>query len=182
MTKASDNLFPKVILNEAATDGSDFSNPAADYRVLFLGEDGALHLKDSAGNVTDVTSGGAGLTFTAVTRELVFNAETTTSTIARTLTPAIAAVPSDAVLATGYIQISVNGTATSGNNMILHHADVDADIAAILYNQAPSGVGQAIPFACKVVQSSGSKLYYTVTRSANTVTYTLAVTGYWAPA
>lgn len=57
MTKASDNLFPKVILNEAATDGSDFTNPSADYRVLFLGEDGSLHLKDSAGSVTTVGGG-----------------------------------------------------------------------------------------------------------------------------
>jgi hypothetical protein len=56
MTKASDNLFPKVIMQEAATDGSDFSNPAADYRVFFVGEDGNLHLKDSAGTVT--TPGG----------------------------------------------------------------------------------------------------------------------------
>jgi len=55
--KASDNKFPGIILNEAADDGSDFSNPDADYRRLFLGEDGALHLKDSAGAVTDVDVG-----------------------------------------------------------------------------------------------------------------------------
>lgn len=54
--KASDNLFPGIILNEAANDGSDFTNPSADYRRLFLGEDGNLHLKDSSGNVTDVAS------------------------------------------------------------------------------------------------------------------------------
>lgn len=50
------NLFGMTI-RESATDGSDFTNPDADYRRLFLGEDGALHLKDSAGSVTDV--GGA---------------------------------------------------------------------------------------------------------------------------
>lgn len=54
MTKASDNQFPKVILEERATDGSDTSNPAADHRALFLGEDGSLHLRDSAGTVTNV--------------------------------------------------------------------------------------------------------------------------------
>ena len=54
MTKASDNPFPSLLVQEAATDGSDFGNPAADYRRLFLGEDGALHLKDSAGAVTDI--------------------------------------------------------------------------------------------------------------------------------
>lgn len=42
-----------IHLRESATDGSDFSNAAADYRVLFLGEDGSLHVKDSAGSVSD---------------------------------------------------------------------------------------------------------------------------------
>jgi hypothetical protein len=55
---ASDNLFPKVIIRESANDGSDFSNPTADYRVWFVGEDGSMHLKDSAGTVTDFPAGG----------------------------------------------------------------------------------------------------------------------------
>ena len=46
-----------ITIRESATDGSDFSNPAADYRRLFLGEDGLLHLKDSAGAVTDIGAG-----------------------------------------------------------------------------------------------------------------------------
>lgn len=54
---ASDNKFSKVIIQEAANDGSDFSNPAADYRVLFVGEDGLFHLKDSAGTVTTPAQG-----------------------------------------------------------------------------------------------------------------------------
>lgn len=49
-------LFAMTI-RESATDGSDFTNPDADYRRLFLGEDGGLHLKDSAGTVTDIASG-----------------------------------------------------------------------------------------------------------------------------
>jgi hypothetical protein len=60
MTKGSDNLFPGIILNEAANDGSDFANPDADYRRLFLGEDGVLHVKDSTGAVTSPVAGGAG--------------------------------------------------------------------------------------------------------------------------
>jgi hypothetical protein len=43
-----------MTIRESATDGSDFTNPDADYRRLFLGEDGQLHLKDSAGAVTDL--------------------------------------------------------------------------------------------------------------------------------
>jgi hypothetical protein len=47
------NLFGMTI-RESANDGSDFTNPDADYRRLFLGEDGLLHLRDSAGTVTNV--------------------------------------------------------------------------------------------------------------------------------
>lgn len=54
---ASDNPFAKIIIRESANDGSDFSNPAADYRVLFLGEDGVLHLRDSSGTVTTPSAG-----------------------------------------------------------------------------------------------------------------------------
>lgn len=43
-----------IQLRESANDGSDFSNGDTDYRVVFLGEDGALHAKDSAGTVTDL--------------------------------------------------------------------------------------------------------------------------------
>ena len=46
-----------LTLRESADDGSDFGNPDADYRRLFLGEDGQLHVKDSAGSVTGI--GGA---------------------------------------------------------------------------------------------------------------------------
>ena len=48
-----------LTIRESATDGSDFTNPDADYRRLFLGEDGELHAKDSAGAVTDLTGSGA---------------------------------------------------------------------------------------------------------------------------
>lgn len=51
-----ENLFGMTI-RESANDGSDFTNPDADYRRLFLGEDGLLHLKDSSGTVTDIGSG-----------------------------------------------------------------------------------------------------------------------------
>lgn len=47
------NLFG-ITLRESANDGSDFTNPDADFRRVFLGEDGQLHAKDSAGAVTDL--------------------------------------------------------------------------------------------------------------------------------
>jgi len=46
-----------MTIRESADDGSDFTNPGADYRRLFLGEDGQLHVKDSSGTVTTVGSG-----------------------------------------------------------------------------------------------------------------------------
>lgn len=56
-----DQLLHGMTIRESATDGSDFTNPAADYRRLFLGEDGKLHVKDSAGAVTDpYSTGGLG--------------------------------------------------------------------------------------------------------------------------
>lgn len=45
-------------IRESANDGSDFSTPEADYRVLFLGEDGSFHLKDSAAAITDFAPSG----------------------------------------------------------------------------------------------------------------------------
>ena len=44
-------------IRESADDGSDFSNPEADYRMLFLGEDGTLKTKDSAGTVATISGG-----------------------------------------------------------------------------------------------------------------------------
>jgi len=57
MTKISDALTYGLTIRESADDGSDFTNPIADYRRLFLGEDGQLHVKDSSGTVTAITSG-----------------------------------------------------------------------------------------------------------------------------
>lgn len=43
-----------IQLRESATDGSDFGSAASDYRILFLGEDGQLHVKDASGTVSDI--------------------------------------------------------------------------------------------------------------------------------
>jgi hypothetical protein len=48
-----------MTIRESANDGSDFTNPDADFRRLFLGEDGLLHVKDSAGTVTSPYTGGS---------------------------------------------------------------------------------------------------------------------------
>jgi hypothetical protein len=61
MTKISEAQTYGLTIRESATDGSDFANAPTDYRRLFLGEDGALHLKDSAGTVTDVGTAGSSM-------------------------------------------------------------------------------------------------------------------------
>src|SRR6187431_1140383 len=53
-------------IRESANDGSDFTNPDADYRRLFLGEDGLLHVKDSSGTVTDPFTGGGAVATDAI--------------------------------------------------------------------------------------------------------------------
>src|SRR5690349_20220456 len=52
-----------IKIRESANDGSDFTSPDADYRMLFLGEDGQLHVKDSAGAVTDIGGTAAGAAY-----------------------------------------------------------------------------------------------------------------------
>lgn len=74
MTKFSDVLAAGVTIRESADDGSDFTNPAADYRRLFLGEDGLLHVKDSAGTVTNPFTGGSP---TIVTESTAASGDTT---------------------------------------------------------------------------------------------------------
>lgn len=55
-----------MTIRESANDGSDFTNPDADYRRLFLGEDGQLHVKDSSGTVTDIGSGSGNVATDAI--------------------------------------------------------------------------------------------------------------------
>lgn len=67
------NLYG-ITLRESANDGSDFTNPDADYRRLFLGEDGFLHVKDSAGSVTDpYDTGGVGADLIPTVEQYVAN-------------------------------------------------------------------------------------------------------------
>ena len=58
MTKFSDVPAAGITIRESADDGSDFTNPIADYRRLFLGEDGLLHVKGPTGTVTSPYTGG----------------------------------------------------------------------------------------------------------------------------
>jgi hypothetical protein len=63
-------LIYGVHIRESANDGSDFTNAASDYRVLYLGEDGYLHVKDSAGVVTEPVNPSAGASYGSFTPTL----------------------------------------------------------------------------------------------------------------
>lgn len=79
----SSALLNGMTIRESANDGSDFTNPAADYRRLFLGEDGLLHVKDSSGTVTDPFSSGSGIPATIVDAKGDIIAATAADTVAR---------------------------------------------------------------------------------------------------
>ena len=64
------NLFG-ITIRESANDGSDFTNPDADYRRLFLGEDGTLKTKDSAGTVATISGSGIAATLLDAKGDLI---------------------------------------------------------------------------------------------------------------
>lgn len=54
MAAIEDEKIYGIKIRESANDGSDFGTPDTDYRFLYLGEDGQLHVKDAADAVTDI--------------------------------------------------------------------------------------------------------------------------------
>jgi hypothetical protein len=82
MPKFIDAELFGMTIRESANDGSDFTNPSADSRRLFLGEDGQLHVKDSAGTVTDIGTG-SGINSTIVDAKGDIIAATAADTVAR---------------------------------------------------------------------------------------------------
>lgn len=156
---------------------------AADVPFTPAGTIAATDVQAAIEEVASEAASGAGLTFTPMNRVTVFSGATTTSTIARTLTSAITGVPADAVAVSGYAEIATSSALQSGSFLGLYHTsggtnDFAVLIRAIIASNVPFGNS----FVCGVVQSSGAKLSYTVNRAADTVTYSVFVTGYWAPA
>jgi len=80
------NLFG-ITIRESANDGSDFTNPDADYRRLFLGEDGLLHVKDSAGAVTSPYTAASGAEFATANAKVATSQGTTSTSYADLTTP-----------------------------------------------------------------------------------------------
>jgi hypothetical protein len=118
--------------------------------------------------------------FVPVNRITVINAAVTAVSVARTLTAAIAGLPADAVLATGYVDIFTDGAANASNFMNIYHSEAGTlDTATLCRAALPAGLPNNAPFTAKLVHSGGRKLSYSVNRASNNVTYSIFVTGYW---
>lgn len=70
MAGFSTNKVFGIYLRESADDGSDFGTPAADYRFVYLGEDGNWHAKDASNVVTTLGGGAGALDLSALTSEV----------------------------------------------------------------------------------------------------------------
>jgi hypothetical protein len=138
-------LIPSLRLEEIASDGSTLTNPAADSRRLFLGEDGLLHLIDSSGTVTDVGSGVGGgidgLRETRATRtsgNLSPNSNGAWADLDTGLDLTIAAATSDKLL--------IGFNTRSGSENVTLYLDVATIVSASPVNYVASGgtVGRGI--------------------------------------
>ena len=56
MTKASENLYPRILFAESAAPGT----PGTGQATVYVKADGKAYLKDDAGTETDLTAGGSG--------------------------------------------------------------------------------------------------------------------------
>jgi len=122
----------------------------------------------------------AALRFVPIDRATVFNGATTAAAVARTLTAAITELPSHAVRAVGYIDVSADVAGNNGNFLALFQTQAGtSDFASIARSVAGAALTTTVPFEAGVIQSSGSKLSYQIGRAAGTITYSLFVTGYW---
>jgi hypothetical protein len=112
-----------LTIRESANDGSDFTNPDADYRRLFLGEDGFLHVRDSSGTVTDAYDSGGGAGTVGVLPIAVGSGTQTSSasTIAATIS---AASSGNLLIATvsGIGTANVTGIASTNTTWTVLHS------------------------------------------------------------
>lgn len=157
-----------LTIRESANDGSDFTNPDADYRRLFLGEDGVLHLKDSAGTVT---TPGSGLTDPMTTRGdiIIRNSSNVTARLARGSASTVltsdgtdvawaspAAAPPDTYetflsadvtavsAATWYSHTSLTLTPPTGDYLAIGHLSMTSASASITYLSAMIATGGSL--------------------------------------
>lgn len=155
---ASTNLFPKVILEEVANDGSDTPTPEAGHRAVFLGVDGGLRLKDDADAVTTVGGG-------AVAAEDVSLADVGGLIAATDVEGAIAELAGDDATIAGAVSAHIADTTDAHDASAISVADAGGlltatEVEAALAELATAiaglggGGGIALPTVVQVVQNA----------------------------
>jgi hypothetical protein len=164
MTKFSDVLAAGVTIRESANDGSDFSNPSADYRRLFLGEDGLLHVKDSSGTVTSpYSSGGSDQVISAARASKTSGNTTLTSTSEASVDTGI-----DLTLeaANGDIcEVWINGLC--GNENVIGNFDVATIVAGSPVNYFGAGLASSAQGLLGWSKQNAGGTYQTLSGSAH---------------
>jgi hypothetical protein len=194
--KFSEALLYGMTIRESANDGSDFSNPAADYRRMFVGEDGLFHLKDSAGTVTTpgvaagaITSSG----LTQATARLLGRTTASTGAIEEITVGTGLSLAAGSLTATGGAGITqsylgyntVGGTwETPGVNSKVYWKSITANTAGLLHSvgaYVQHAAGTASGLSCALfTDSSGPSLMIGHGPSSTGPLYSLtATTGRW---
>jgi hypothetical protein len=133
-------------IRESANDGSDFSNPVADYRIVFLGEDGEWHSRDSAGTIAGFAGAGIASTIVAAKGDIIGASANDTPAITTVGANGLV-LTADSAQATGLKWASSTGLLasvvnTAGGNKTTTsatQADVDATNAVITFTAPTSG-------------------------------------------
>jgi hypothetical protein len=160
-----DQLLHGMTIRESATDGSDFTNPAADYRRLFLGEDGLLHVKDSAGTVTDPYTGGGSsseLDYAQITSPVAPTA-TTEATANTVVTGAAVAYDGSTPINIEFFSPQARAQGTTNAQLILVLYDGAASIGLLGVLNSPSSNPNWVPLLART----------RITPSAATHTYSI---------
>jgi hypothetical protein len=176
---------PSITLEEVANDGSSLTNPNADHRRLFLGEDGLLHVKDSGGTVTSPYSS-SGIAATIVDAKGDLIAATAADTVARlpvgtdgqVLTAASgqstglqwATVAAGAVTIKG--RVAANGTITAGTGFsVTQNSTGD-------YTVTFTSAFAAVPVVFVTAVDGGLGTRKTFVRDVTTGDFDLAITNF----
>lgn len=162
--KFSEALLYGMTLRESLDDGSDFGNPTADYRVLYLGEDGGLHLKDSAGAVTDVVAEGGyvsgEMAYVEFTSPVTISATTEATADQIVSAGSVSFDGSTAVIIEFFTPECVNPNATDNARFAVYDGSSSlGELARTLTAAVGSGLGFPVYLRYRLTPSNASHTY-----------------------